>query len=67
MYTSDCLLCILIVLSQFTNMLPSVLEEGDIDFQVRRTHLNTLKVKIVIFMTNLCRIMCNQCSFFINF
>lgn len=49
MYTSDCLLCILIVLSQFTNMLPSVLEEGDIDFQVRRTHLNTLKVKILIF------------------
>lgn len=48
-YTSDCLLCILIVLSQFTNMLPSILEEGDIDFQVRRTHLNTLKVKIVIF------------------
>ena len=49
MYMSDCLFCILIVLSQFTNMLPSVLEEGDIDIQVRRTHLNTLKVKIVIF------------------
>ena len=46
---SDCLFCILIVLSQFTNMLPSVLEEGDIDCQVGRTHLNTLKVKIVIF------------------
>ena len=25
-------------------MLPSILEDGDIDFQVRRTHLNTLKV-----------------------
>ena len=49
MYMSDCLFCILIVLSQFTNMLPSVLEEGDIDCQVGRTHLNTLKVKIVIF------------------
>jgi len=32
------------VLSQFTNMLPSILEDGDIDFQVRQTHLNTLKM-----------------------
>jgi len=38
-------LCSYAVLSQFTNMLPSILEDGDIDFQVRRTHLNTLKVK----------------------
>jgi len=32
------------VLYQFTNVLPVILEDGDIDFQVRRTHLNTLKV-----------------------
>lgn len=32
------------VLCQFTNVLPEILEDGDIDFQVRRTHLNTLKM-----------------------
>lgn len=31
-------------LFKFTNVLPSFLEDGDIDFQVRRTHLNTLKM-----------------------
>lgn len=37
-------------LCQFTNILPVILEDGDIDFQVRRTHLNTLKMLCYILM-----------------
>ncbi|KAJ7379614.1 meiotic chromosome condensation [Desmophyllum pertusum] len=38
------------VLCQFTNVLPVILEDGDIDFQVRRTHLNTLKMLCYLLM-----------------
>lgn len=31
-------------ISKFTNVLPSFLEDGDVDFQIRQTHLNTLKM-----------------------
>ncbi|XP_015767731.1 PREDICTED: condensin complex subunit 1-like [Acropora digitifera] len=35
---------LLYAISKFTNVLPSFLEDGDVDFQIRRTHLNTLKM-----------------------